>query len=80
MNKQKFVIQTVDEKLKRFIPVDCIGAIATAEGTNIENGKTIYGLLLSNRFSGGSEWALSFPTEIQRNEKLQEVLKKVSER
>lgn len=77
--KDKFVIYTADETTKKFVPVDCIGIVITVKGMNRVNGKDVFGIGIANKYGPG-ETILEFPTETQRDEKLAEILEKVSQR
>lgn len=79
MEKAKFIIYSVDENIKRFVPVDCIGIVVAYTETSRLNGAKEYGICLANKYGDG-EQRMNFKTETQRDEKLAEILEKISQR
>lgn len=79
MDKAKFIVHTLDENCKRFIPVDCIGSVVVVKGMDRQNGADTFGIMLGNKYGEG-EAVMTFKTETQRDEKLAEILDKMSVR
>lgn len=64
---------------KRFLPVDTIGAVTSYDREDIQNGRPIYGLAIGEKYTP-HEITVEWSEEKPRDQKLAEILAKVSER